>query len=269
RFRGTGGGFRAGAGRSLDNGLTQGIHIAAAAGRTEIRGNGSRGTSRGAYLGAHLDYAPGYWDGFHLMGAARIGIEDSELDRRIAISGYDGEYRTASSSCWTGLAGGIMAGAGKDWAFAGDRGAIKAGPLFWSGYAFARNPNIRENGGAAALAVRSGLKDSLHLNFGAHINADVKLNSRVSFTGDLLAGWRHELLENGSRTKAAFLGYGDSFDYSGRPAGRDALLVQAALRLTRDNGDGTRFFTQLDAGAERFRKKGTDLNFGFNLGFTF
>ena len=110
------------------------------------------------------------------------------------------------------------------------------------------------------------LYDSLLLSLGAHAGWNVALENGSTLGLDMLAAWRHELLDGTFRTTAAFQGYGPyRFDSATELVGRDALLLQGSLRLRHANS----FFTQVDVGGEFFRPEATAVNAGLSFGWEF
>lgn len=82
---------------------------------------------------------------------------------------------------------------------------------------------------------------------------------------DALAAWRHELLDGTIRSNASLRGYGSSgFASATELVGRDSLLIQGSLRLTR----GSDFFAQVDLGGE-FRTAGSSVNASLSFGLEF
>lgn len=245
--------------RRWDAGFTLGLHLALAGRRTDVNGwHNARMGTRGAYLGTHALYGPNQWDGFYLTGQARLGLEDNEMRRDVAFNGY----ARRNESRWTGLAGGALLGAGKDWTWDG----YSAGPLAWLEYGFVRRPDLSETGGQASrLNVNGGICQSLPLSLGGHLGRVWKLSEKAGLAVDVLAAWRHELLDGTFRSNASFRGY-SSADFSSATnlVGRDSLLAQGSLRLTR----GRDFFAQVDLGGE-FRTAGSSVNAGMSFGWEF
>lgn len=245
--------------RRWDAGLTLGLHLALAGRRTDVNGHHeARAETRGAYIGAQALYAPDVWDGFYLTGQVRLGLEDSEMRRDVAFNGY----ARHNESRWTGLTGGALLGAGKDWTW----GEYSAGPLGWLEYGFVQRPDISETGGRASrLNVDGGVYDSLLLSLGGHLGRAWELPNHAGLAVDLLAAWRHELLDGAFRSGASFRGYGNAgFESATDLVGRDALLAQGSLRLTRGND----FFAQVDLGGE-FRTAASSVNAGLSFGWEF
>ncbi|EGW51647.1 hypothetical protein HMPREF1022_01365 [Desulfovibrio sp. 6_1_46AFAA] len=70
-----------------------------------------------------------------------------------------------------------------------------------------------------------------------------ELPNHAGLAVDLLAAWRHGILDGVFRSGASFRGYGNAgFESSTDLVGRNGLLTQGSLRLTRGND----FFAQVD-----------------------
>lgn len=258
-------GLLAGMDRHFDSGLTLGFHLALAARRTTITGaHDATADTQSALAGVQGLLAPEQWDGFYLTAQARLGMEQGEMDRNVNIGDT---YLRHNESRWTGLTGSAMLGGGKDWTLDIAGGSLSAGPLGWLEYAFLRRPGLTEKDGQASrLRVEDSLYDSLLLSLGAHAGWDVTLENGTSLGLDMLAAWRHELLDGTFRTTAAFRDYTSyRFDSATEPAGRDALLLQGSLRLHHT----ANFFTQVDVGGELFRTNAAAVNTSLSLGWEF
>ena len=84
---------------------------------------------------------------------------------------------------------------------------------------------------------------------------------------DLLAAWRHELLDATFRTGASFRGYGD-YDFTSATdlPGRDSLLLLGSLRFRHPTSS---FFAQIDLGGEFFREDYSSIQAGLQIGWEF
>lgn len=257
-------GLLAGMDRRFDNGLALGFHVGLAARRTSVKGaHDATAETQSALAGIHGLLAPEDWNGFYLTAQARLGVEDGEMDRNIAFNGYVRH----NESRWTGLTGSALLGGGKDWNLSAGDGLLHVGPVGWMEYAFLRRPDISESDGEASrLHLDARTYESLLLSLGAHAGWSTELKNGSGLGLDILAAWRHELLDGTFHTSAAFRGYGDrGFRSSTELTGRDALLVQGSLRLTH----ASRFFAQIDAGGEFFRTSATSANVGLSFGWEF
>ena len=263
-WKSTGVGLLVGADRHFDSGLDLGFHVALAARRTHVQDSEeAQADTKSAFVGLQALLAPDSWNGFYLTGQGRIGIESGEMDRDIHINGYNRQ----SESRWSGVAGSLQAGFGWDAHLDTEAGFVTMGPLAFFEYAFLHRPSLEEHeGGAARLDVDDTLYDSLLMNLGAHAGWQTDLANGTTLGLDVLAAWRHELLDATFATQAAFRGYeaqGFASD-SGLP-GRDSLLLQAGLTLTSSRD----FTAQLEVGGEFFREAYTGMNIGLNLAWEF
>lgn len=258
-------GLLAGMDRSLASGLDLGFHLALAARRTTVNGpHDAAVDTQSALVGVQGLLAPRQWEGLYLTAQARLGMEQGEMDRNVNIGDV---YLRHNESRWTGLTGSAMLGGGKDWSREWAGGSLSAGPLGWLEYAFLRRPGLTERDGQASrLQVDDSLYDSLLLSLGGHAGWDVRLENGSTLGLDMLAAWRHELLDGTFRTTAAFRDDGAyRFASAAELAGRDALLLQGSLRL-HDAGD---FFAQIDVGGELFRTHAAAVTTSLSFGWEF
>lgn len=257
-------GLLAGMDRTFDSGLTLGFHLGLSARRTTVDGESDAAVdTQSGLVGVQGLLAPEAWNGGYLTAQARLGMEQGEMDRNVSFNGY----RRHNESDWTGLTGSVLLGGGKDIRWTFESGTLSAGPLGWLEYDFLHRPDLSERDGQASrLHLGDTLYDSLELSLGAHVAWDTVLENNSTLSTDLLAAWRHELLDGTFRTHAAFRGYSaDSFSSDTAITGRDALLLQGSLRMTHASGA----FLQAEVGGEIFRTCATSVNVGLNLGWEF
>ena len=257
-------GLLVGADRHFQSNLDVGFHIALTTRRTHVKDNEKAlADTTSALFGLQAFYAPGSWNGLYLMGQGRIGVENGKIDRTIHINGYNRQ----AESRWTGLVGSLQAGLGWDAHFDSELGRFTMGPLAFAEYAFLHRPSVDEDkGGAANLDVDDTTYDSLLMNLGLHAGWQTILPSGNHLKCDVLAAWRHELLDPSFSTAAAFAGYGaPRFESDSDLPGRDSLLLQAGFTFL-SNKD---FTAQLDVGGEFFRQDYTGLNVGLDLSWHF
>lgn len=257
-------GLLVGAERHFQSNLDVGFHIALTSRRTHVKDNEKAlADTTSALFGLQAFYAPGSWNGLYLMGQGRIGVENGKIDRTIHINGYNRQ----AESRWTGLVGSLQAGLGWDAHFDSELGRFTMGPLAFAEYAFLHRPSVDEDkGGAANLDVDDTTYDSLLMNLGLHAGWQTILPSGNHLKCDVLAAWRHELLDPSFSTAAAFAGYGaPRFESDSDLPGRDSLLLQAGFTFL-SNKD---FTAQLDVGGEFFRQDYTGLNVGLDLSWHF
>lgn len=257
-----GAGFLAAVERGFDTGFTAGGHLAAGVRKTRLYGDAAQADTRAAFLGAQAAFAPG--NGFHMEAQARLGLEDTDMKRTVAVNGFARSHEGSGN----GLLASALFGAGWDAEWNTGSGIFKAGPLAWLEYDVLRRGSLSEHGdGAGALHLAGETYDSLPLSLGAHMAWKGGLDNGASLGLDLMAAWRHELADTAFHTRAHFTGY-DDFGFSSATAlpGRDAMILQSSLTLT--SADDT-FSLQLSAGGECFRNESAGVNAGLTLGWKF
>lgn len=246
-------GLLVGADRYFEGGLSLGAHVAVAAKRTHVKGNHDAQTdTKSAFVGLQALLAPESWDGFGLTAQGRLGIESGEMDREVSFNGYN----RLSESRWTGF--------GK----LPTQARFAAGPLAFFEYSFLQRPGIDErNGQASRLSVDDTVYESLLMNLGAHAGWTTSLENGASIGLDLLAVWRHELLDATFRTGASFRDYGEyDFKSATNLPGRDSLLLWGSLRFRHPTSP---FFAQIDFGGEFFREDYSAIRAGLQIGWEF
>ncbi|MBQ1331173.1 MAG: autotransporter outer membrane beta-barrel domain-containing protein, partial [Desulfovibrio sp.] len=189
----------------------------------------------------------------------------------------DSQNAYGSSDGWYSTGCGLMGGADKalgdglaagfDLALVSDRfeAGVRLGSLATLQYAFTSHPDFEEDGGAEALRIDGGTADSLAFLLGAHLGASKEIGSGCRLDVELMAGWRHELLEGTIRTRAAFAeNPSATFTSARRLSTRDAGVLQASLRIAHESG----CFAELDLGGEA-RTAGAGVTGGLRVGFEF
>lgn len=258
-------GLMAGFERTVSDTLTVGAHFAVSDQKTEVEDmGGTEFESRGAHVGAQVLYDPENWSGAYIAGGLRFGVQDAEMKREVAFPGYSTKFK----SDWTQFSGSTFLAVGKEWEQKFENATLAFGPIAWAEYALARRPSVTEKGeGAAALDAQAETYDSLILSAGLRMAVSTVPDEDGSMaSAQLLTAWRHEVLDDHFRTRAHFVGYGPyTFTGESEYRDRDALLVQAALRLTVHED----FYANLDVGGELFRDDSSGVNVGFTLGWTF
>lgn len=206
-WKSTGTGLLAGADRFFESGITLGAHVALAARRTHVSDrHEAQIDTKSAFIGVQGLYAPDARDGVWLTAQGRLGLESGEMDRTVSFNGY----ARHNESRWSGLAGSALLGAGRDWRWQREDSLASAGPLAFVEYSFAHRPGVEEQqGGASRLDVDDTVYDSLLLSLGAHAGWTTQLENGSGLGLDLLAAWRHELLDATFCTEAAFRDYED------------------------------------------------------------
>lgn len=215
------------------------------------------------FIGLHSVWAPHEWNGIYLTAQGRIGLENTELSRRIAI----GDYVRQTESSWNEWTGSISAGLGKDWQFSLNDVHYSLGPVGWVQYAFAHRPQVSEhNGQSANLTIDSHTYDALSLAAGAHVLMQTYRENGNKIDLDLLAAWHHDLLNSTFHSSASFQGYENAgFTSSTESSGRNALILQTSIRFAQSNG----LHVQIEGGGEFFRKDAISANIGLHVGWLF
>lgn len=151
-----------------------------------------------------------------------------------AIHGILAGYATDAVSV-----GRALTGAGKDWTWA------NTAPDHWVGWntASCSVRTSRKQAARPAASTWTAASTTPCCSLGGHLGRAWELPNHAGLAVDLLAAWRHEILDGVFRSGASFRGYGNAgFESSTDLVGRNALLMQGSLRLTRGND----FFAQVD-----------------------
>lgn len=263
-YRSAGGGLSVMAEKTGRDGLTVGFDASLSDRRITSLGDYSAKTrTLGGYAGAHAFYKPASWNGAYLTGMARLGIEDVELERRIAINGYKRNH----TGKWTGFSGSVLAGVGKDWNLTRNGANLTVGPLGWLEYSVVNRGSLTESGdGASRLHVDSDTAYGLSTALGLHAAALYKPANGSALQWDALAAWRHQWQNRTMHTRATFTGYGDNgFESATDITGRNSLLAQIGLKATDARGR----YAQLMAGSEWFGSGTTSAYASVRVGMAF
>ncbi|MBQ9536263.1 MAG: autotransporter outer membrane beta-barrel domain-containing protein [Desulfovibrionaceae bacterium] len=257
-------GFLGGADKTLDSGLTLGLHVGFATSRTKVHGDhDAKNYSKTAFIGGQAIYAPEAWDGVYVTGQARVGLEDGTMYRRVAL----GAYERSNESRWTAPLWSALLGVGKDFYFDAGDGQLAAGPVAWLEYSALYRPEISESyGKATRLKLDATTYESFQSALGGHVSYEMDFANGTTMKLNGLAAWRHELAEGTMRTNAAFRSYANhSFSTETDLAGRDALLLQGSLKLTHKSG----FFAEVGLGGETLRTASSSFNGSLTMGLEF
>ncbi len=262
-FTASGAGSALGVDRLWESGLTAGFDVALAGRRTDIHSAGeARAETLAASVGGHALFKPRWWDGAYVMGMARVGFEDVQMQRTVNFNGFARNH----SSNWTGLTADTLAGGGKDWNWATAWGGVEAGPLTWLEYSLSSRPGFTEDGsGASALRVDAATYNNLSSVLGTHANLARTLDNGTTLAWDTLVGWRHDWLDGTFSSSARFKGYNPGFESRSDMPGRDAMLIHSSVRANHVSG----FFAQVELGAELFRSQSSSCFGGFSFGLEF
>lgn len=262
-FTASGAGSALGVDRLWESGLTAGFDVALAGRRTDIHSAGeARAETLAASVGGHALFKPRWWDGTYVMGMARVGFEDVQMQRAVNFNGYARNH----SSSWTGLTADTLAGGGKDWNWTTAWGGVEAGPLTWLEYSLSSRPGFTEDGsGASALKLDAATYNNLSSVLGTHANLARTLDNGTTLAWDTLVGWRHDWLDGTFSSSARFKGYNPGFESRSDMPGRDAMLIHSSVRANHVSG----FFAQVELGAELFRSQSSSCFGGFSFGLEF
>lgn len=262
-YTSSGGGITIQAEKTASNGLSLAFDASISDRRITSEGGYSAKTrTLGGYAGANALFKPAHWNGSYLMGIARLGIEDVELERRIATNGYNRNH----TGKWTGFTGSALAGVGRDWNIGNNEKNLAVGPLGWLEYAVATRSSLTESGeGASRLYVNSDTVNSFSSALGMH----AAFNSRSAegtLQWDALAAWRHQWQNETFHTTANFAGYSENgFTSTTGMTGKDSLLAQIGVKATDTKGR----YGQLTAGTEWFSSKTTSYYASVRIGMAF
>ncbi|MGI6657693.1 MAG: S8 family serine peptidase [Desulfobulbus sp.] len=263
-FTASGAGLALGVDRLWESGLTAGFDVALAGRRTDIHNAGkerAEAETLAASVGGHALFKPRWWGGAYVMGMARVGFEDVQMQRAVNFNGYARNH----SSSWTGLTADMLAGGGKDWHWTTAWGGVEAGPLTWLEYSLSSRPGFSEDGsGASALRLDAATYNNLSSVLGVHANLARTLNG-TTLVWDTLVGWRHDWLDGTFSSSARFKGYDPGFESRSDMPDRDAMLVHSSVRANHASG----FFAQVELGAELFRSQSSSCFGGFSFGLEF
>ena len=185
--------FLGGADYTWNSGFNAGFHLALADREMEMKdGYNAKAEVRSLGLGAHARFAP-EGTGFYLNGQARLNLEDSEMDRAVVLD----TYRHSSNSDWNSVSASAMLNAGWDW----NNSNLTFGPLGWMEYSLLHRPSLDENGTGGNLHMSADNFDSLLLGLGAHVAGEWHIRDNVKLSADLMAAWRHEMLDDRIESK--------------------------------------------------------------------
>ncbi|MDO4178519.1 MAG: autotransporter domain-containing protein [Phascolarctobacterium sp.] len=225
------------------DGLTIGYHAAYARETASGKTNGKL-KSNGIYLGAQMKYAPSKWGKASTYGLARLGAEDMDMHRTVAVA--DG-YRNESD--FTSWSGSIGAGA----AYTTGKGKLEVKPFVGMDYTFSHQPSIDEKGSVTALHVDGETYNSLRTQFGIKLSTmQKKLDKDSNYSAYLAATWNHELLNKAGTFTAGFSELGGRWSKDIKNHGRDSLNLAAGFTFHTKN----KFDLTVMAGTDMYRKDG-------------
>lgn len=180
-------------------------------------------------LAAHLQYRPTAREGLFGFSGLRLGLEQADMRRQIAI----GDYQATHSSDWTGRNLSIDAGTGYLWEL---NPSLSLGPFASMNYALVSRPSVDESGNAATrLHLDSKRVDALRSSLGltAQWNRDLTDGSKLAVNVDV--GWNHEWLDRDLTQAARFAiaSTDTAFNTRNSVLPRDTMSLRAGLTWQR------------------------------------
>jgi outer membrane autotransporter protein len=149
-------------------------------------------------LAAHLQYRPGAREGLFAFSGLRLGLEQADMRRQIAI----GDYQATHSSDWTGRNLSIDAGTGYLWQL---NPSFSVGPFASMNYALVSRPSVDESGNAATrLHLDSKRVDALRSSLGLTAEWKRALADGSNLAVNVDIGWNHEWLDRDLTQAARF-----------------------------------------------------------------
>ncbi|WP_394061479.1 autotransporter domain-containing protein [Alcaligenes sp. WGS1538] len=176
-------------------------------------------------IGAHLQYRPGARHGFFASSGLRLGLEQADMRRQIAI----GNYQATHSFDWTGHSVSIDAGTGYLWRL---NSSFSAGPFASMNYALVSRPSIDESGNAATrLHLDSKRLDALRSSLGLAASWNRSLGDGSTLAMHSNISWNHEWLDRDLTQAARFAiaPTDTAFDTRNRVLPRDTMGLGAGL----------------------------------------
>lgn len=171
------------------------------------------GAALGAYAAADLGLA---------QSSLSVGYIDSDASSRRTVS-FLGESLTADHDL-------TVFTAQADIQSSMDVGSATFTPLFGATFAHVERGAASEFGGNAALDIEEVAEDLLYLDAGATISQSFDLDSGMSLTPSLWAGWRYELLAPSVSARGGLTGTATSGLYSrAAQPDRSRITLRAAL----------------------------------------
>ncbi|QJI31854.1 autotransporter domain-containing protein [Pseudomonas sp. ADAK18] len=156
------------------------------------------------------------------LGAAYSGHQ-GDSKRTVTFNGFNdrpkGDYDANSQQAFAEV--GYAMGSGR----------LSAEPFANLGYQRYHRDSYSEKGGAAALRVEGQTQDNFSSTFGLRLAHLSQLESGISLTPRISAGWKHTYGDVDSSTRQAFLMGGTAFNVEGSALDRDSLLLEAGLDI--------------------------------------
>ncbi len=180
-------------------------------------------------VAAQLQYRPGATQGLYAFSGLRLGLEQADMRRQIAI----GDYQASHSSDWTGHSLSLDAGTGYLWQL---NPSFAVGPFASMNYASVSRPSIDESGNAATrLHLDSKRVDALRSSLGLTASWNHPLNDGSKLGMNFDIGWNHEWL-NRDLTQAAHFAIASTdtrFNTRNSVLPRDTMSLRAGLTWQR------------------------------------
>ena len=246
--------------RTLNNGLTQGYHLAINHQSTSSAGQRIKG--EGFYLGTQAKYAPAEWNGWQVFGSARLGLENMRSHRNLVLAG--GSMGTTDAD-WNGFSGSFTLGTTLE----KEHGSMRSGPFATLGYSFAHRPSVDEHGNGIPAHLNSATYDSLKTQLGYRLSTTPRaLDSYDSTQWQAHASiaWNHELLSDNGKT---------SYQLADLPSttitdtvetyGRDSMSIAAGITFKTPK----RLDVGLTLGSDIYRHGGSSVYGKVNLEWKF
>lgn len=181
-------------------------------------------------LAAHLQYRPGTTQGLYAFSGLRLGLEQADMRRQIAI----GDYQASHSSDWTGHSLSLDAGTGYLWQL---NPSFSVGPFASMNYASVSRPSIDESGNAATrLHLDSKRVDALRSSLGVTASWSRPLDDGSKLGVNFDIGWNHEWLDRDLTQAAQFAiaSTDTSFNTRNSVLPRDTMSLRAGLTWQRN-----------------------------------
>ena len=246
--------------RTLDNGMTQGYHIAINHQSTSSASQRIKG--EGFYVGTQAKYSPADWNGWQLFGGARLGLENMRSHRSLILAG--GSMGTADAD-WNGFSGSFTLGTTLE----KEHGSMRSGPFAALDYSFAHRPSVTESGASYKAHLDSSTYDSLRTQLGYRLSSKPKaLDSYDSTQWQAHASiaWNHELLSDNGKTSYQLADLpGQTISDTVENYGRDSMSIAAGITFKTPQ----RLDVGLTLGSDIYRHGGSSIFSKVNLEWKF
>jgi subtilase-type serine protease len=180
-------------------------------------------------IGARLQYRPSATQGFFAFSGLRLGLEQADMRRQIAI----GKYQTTHSSDWTGHSVSFDAGTGYLWRL---NPSFSIGPIASMNYALMSRPSIDESGNAATrLHLNSMRVDALQSSLGLAASWNRSEGDGSTLAMHFGISWNREWLDRDLTQAAHFViaPTDTAFVTRNSVLPRDTMGLRAGLTLQR------------------------------------